>query len=151
MGHEHFGYTFPPYAGRAHFESSGRLWGWVYTIATREIYKHWKRRRPDLISDEGLEHLASLPTATAADPATSAVEAETLQDVEQCLDRLDEADRLHLLGPLVQGLTFRRAAAIHGLTLGQFKHRYGKALAKVRDCMRGKGHDLQRDSAHRGR
>lgn len=130
------------YAGRARFESSKRLWAWVYTIATRQIYRHWKGRRPDLISDEGLEALAGRPAGAADDPAASAIETEALADVEQCLDRLDESDRLHLLGPLVQGLTFRQAAAVHGLTLGRFKHRYERALEQVRDCMRGKGHDF---------
>jgi len=136
------------YAGRAQIDSNKRLWGWVYTIATREVYKQWKRRRPELIADEDLEHLGSLQVTAGDDPATSAVETETLRDVEQCLDRLDEADRLYVLGPLVHGLTFRQAAALHGLTLGQFKHRYESALAAVRECMRGKGHDFPGDSAH---
>lgn len=135
-------------AADARFDSEKGLWGWVYTIARREVYKQWKRRRPELISDEGLEGLLRLPGAAEDDPADAAVDAETLQDLGECVQRLGEKDRLYLAGPLVQGLPFRHVAALHRLTLGQFKHRYEKALAAVRDCMCRKGHDFPVDSAH---
>ncbi len=132
------------YAARAEFDRKEKVWAWVYTIATREVYKHWKRKRPELVSEEGLNLLESQATGPSADPATHAVEAEVLSGVDDCIGRLIDADRLYLLGPLVQGLTFRQAAAAHGLTLGQFKHRYTRALEAVRDCMKAKGHDLQK-------
>lgn len=131
------------HAGKAQFESKGRLWSWVYTITAREVYKHWKRKRPELVSEEGLERLEAQPTDASNDPVTHAVGAEVLSDADDCIERLSDADRLYLLGPLVHGLTFRQAAAAHGLTLGRFKHRYGKALEAVRGCMEAKGHDLR--------
>jgi len=130
------------YGPRARFDSTRQLWGWVYTITVREIYKHWRRQRPELLADELLEVLPALPGGSADDPADPAATAEELQDVGDCIGRLERAERVHLLGPLVQDLSFRQAAAIHGLTLGRFKHRYERALQKVRDCLRAKGHEL---------
>ena len=131
------------YAGRAKFDSKERLWSWVYTIAVREIYKYWKRKRPETVSEEGLKLMHSQPTNPDDDPAVLTAETEVLGDVGECIGRLDEANRIYLLGPLVQNLTFRQSAAICRLRLGQFKHRYEKALKKVRNCMKEKGHNLE--------
>ena len=133
------------HAGKARFESKGRLWSWLYTITAREVYKHWKRRRPELVSEEGLKLLESQAPSSSDDPATHAVGTEILSDADDCIGRLSDADRLYLLGPLVHGLTFRQAAEVHGMSLGRFKHRYGKALEAVRGCMAAKGHDLPRN------
>ena len=134
------------YAPRAEFGSKGQLWSWIYTIASREIYKHWKRKRPEIVSEDVLEVLYhEQPTDPSHDPAVISAEDETLRDAGECIGRLEDAERLCLLGPLVGGLTFRQAAAVHGLSLGQLKHRYEKAMDKVRDCMRSKGHDIQRE------
>jgi RNA polymerase sigma factor (sigma-70 family) len=130
------------YCSKTEFHHVAQVWAWVYTITVREVYKHWRRRRPELVSEEGLESLQRQAVTTDDDPATAATAAEALRAVDECIGRLGEAERLYLLGPLVQGLTFRQAAALHGLTLGQFKHRYEQALEAVRACMESKGHDL---------
>ena len=131
------------YAEKATFESGPQFWAWVFKITSREIIKHWQSRRPEL----GLADLADDwpgPTAESGeiDPSISAAATEVNADVHDCISRLSEAARLHLLGPLVEGLTFRDAAKSHKLTLGQYKHRYEQALHQVRDCMKSKGHDL---------
>ncbi len=131
------------YARKADFDSKERLWSWIYTIAVREIYKYWKHKRPEMVSEEGLELLHSQPTDPIDDPAVLTAKTEVLGDVGECIGRLGEAERLYLLGPLVQNLTFRQAAVIYRLRLGQFKHRYEKALKKVRNCMKAKGYDLE--------
>jgi len=131
------------YAAQAGFDTKEHLWAWVYTIAGREIYKHWRQRRPQAFSQEALDFLLTQPTPSGDDPANRAADAEEVRDVGECIGRLEGAERLHLLGPLLQHLTFRQAAALHSLSLGQFKHRYEKALQKVRDCMKAKGHDLE--------
>jgi len=134
------------YCAKAEFRSTAQIWSWVYTITVREVYKHWRRRRPELVSEEGLELLQRQAAAADDDPVTLATDAEVLSAVDDCIGRLGEAERLYLLGPLVQGLPFRQAAALHGLTLGQFKHRYEQALDAVRTCMESKGHGLRRKS-----
>ena len=132
------------YAPKAEFTGKGRLWSWVYTITSREIYKHWGRRRPELVPEEGVRALLrDQPADPAEDPAVASVASEVVADVGECIGRLEESERLCLLGPLVGELTFRQAAAIHGLSLGQFKHRYEKAIAMVRNCMKSKGHEIQ--------
>jgi RNA polymerase sigma factor (sigma-70 family) len=130
------------FAAKAHFEHDTQIWSWVYTIAVREVYKFWRHKRPEVISEEGLASLLNQPSLSYDDPAVSGVEAEILHDVGECLARLGEVERLYLLGPLMQSLKFRQAAAVHGLTLGQFKHRYEKALEAVRNCLKAKGHDF---------
>ena len=130
------------YAAKARFDSERELWAWLYRIATREVYKHWRRKRPELISEEGLELLQNQPTAAQDDPAAVAAGSEAVADAGDCVARLAPDERLSLLGPLLHGLTFRAAAALHGLSLGQFKHRYETALERVRECMKRKGHDF---------
>ena len=133
------------YASKAEFTSKGRLWSWIYTITVREIYKYWGRKRPEFVSEEALQVLFDDRLADSAeDPAVISVASEIVEDVEECIGRLDEKQRLCLLGPLVSEFTFRQAAAIHDLSLGQFKHRYEKALARVRDCMKSKGHEIEK-------
>ena len=130
------------YAPKASFASRQELWSWIYTVTAREVYKAWRQKTPQFISDEGLELLNSEMSAGRADPLDSAEQGEAVRDVGDCIDLLGQPQRLHLLGVLVHGLTFRQAAGLHGLSLGQFKHKYEKALQKVRDCMRAKGHEL---------
>ena len=132
------------YAAKAEFSSKGRLWSWIYTITAREIYKDWGRKRPELISEEGLRALfAAQIDDSTEDPAIASVAGEAVEDVGECIERLEESQRLCLTGPLAGELTFRQAAAVHGLSLGQFKHRYEKALDSVRNCMKSKGHEIQ--------
>ncbi len=71
--------------------------------------------------------------------------SEILEDAGECIGRLEENQRLYLLGHLVGELTFRQAADIHDLSLGQFKHRYEKAIDSVRNCMKSKGHAIQQE------
>ncbi len=131
------------YASKAKFKTISHLWAWIYTITAREIYKHWKKKRPELISKEGLAFLHDQQTDPVNNPLQLAVSDEAVKDVGECIGRLEEDARLHLLGPLAQEISFRQAAAIHGLSLGQFKHRYEKALTAVRKCMESKGHEIE--------
>ena len=75
-------------------------------------------------------------------PAVRLAHTEALGHVQECIGLLEEMDRRYLQGHLIKGLTFRQAAASNGISLGQFKHRYEKALQQVRECMRAKGHDF---------
>jgi RNA polymerase sigma factor (sigma-70 family) len=130
------------YAGSATFPSELKLWSWVYTITAREVYKHWGRKTPLQLREDALLGLEAQPTSPRDDPANQAAEAEAVEAVGDCLGRLPPGERLPLVGTLVQGLSFRRAAAVHGLSLGQFKHRHETAMEKVRDCMRAKGFEI---------
>ena len=130
------------YAPKATFAGIRQLWGWIYTITAREVYKYWAKRRPETICDQVMELWLDQSSDPQDDPASTTEAKEMIDDVNDCIRRLNEADRLHLLGPLTQGVTFRQAAAIHRLTLGKFKHLYQKALHLVRECMKSKGHIL---------
>ena len=134
------------HASKAEFTGKGRLWSWIYTIAAREIYKDWGRKRPELVSEEGLQALLAVQiTDSTEDPAVVSMASEILEDAGECIGRLEENQRLYLLGHLVGELTFRQAADIHDLSLGQFKHRYEKAIDSVRNCMKSKGHAIQQE------
>ena len=134
------------HAAKAEFSSKGRLWSWIYTITAREIYKCWGRKRPELVPEEGFQKiLADQITSSSEDPAAISVAGELVDDVGECIGRLEELQRLYLLGPLVSNLTFRQAAAVHDISLGQFKHRYEKAMDSVRNCMKSKGHEIQQE------
>ena len=128
------------HARKARFDSPPRMWAWVYTIATREVYKEWRRRR-ELLAADVSEDWPLEPADPAQGPAAASVEAEIIEAVGECIDRLDEQDRLAALLVLVQEATFRASAKMLGLTLGQFKHRYATALEQVRRCLKAKGHE----------
>lgn len=130
------------YAGRGSFGHVRQLWAWVYLIATREVYKHWRKKHPEALSQDVLETLAAEGPDPSPRPPEAAEQAEAFADLKACLSGLDEAERMLLLGVLAGGLTFRQAAREHGLSLGQFKHRYEKARARLRDAMRARGHDV---------
>lgn len=130
------------YAPKGTFDRAGKVWAWVYTIAVHEVYKVWRKRHPDLVSQEALEVWAGEATGASADPPAAAASAEAIEDLDECLAALAEDERMYVLGVLVGGLTFRQAARAHGLTLGQFKHRHTKGLVSVRQCMRAKGHEV---------
>jgi RNA polymerase sigma factor (sigma-70 family) len=131
------------YARRASFGRPEQLWAWLYTIASREVYKLWRAKPAHVLSGQAWESWSANAADASPAPPAAAASAEAVEHVEECIARLPEAERAALLAVLVGGLTFRQAAAAHGLRLGQFKHRYEKALAKVRQCMRSKGHDVQ--------
>jgi RNA polymerase sigma-70 factor (ECF subfamily) len=131
------------YAARARFEHAEQVWAWLYAITTREVYKLWRQRRPEIVSQEAVEIALAGRADPAGTPAAAAAASEMIEHAGDCIGALDEAERMHLLGVLAAGLTFRQAARAHGLSLGQFKHRYERALRKVRDCLRAKGHDVQ--------
>jgi len=127
------------HAGSARFPDTKRLWAWVYTITAREVYKHWAKKRPALLREEAIAALEAQPAGSEEDPSRRAAGAEEKAAVGDCLSRLPADERLPVVGTILQGLPFRAAAELHGLTLGQFKHRYEKAIQKLRDCLRGKG------------
>jgi RNA polymerase sigma-70 factor, ECF subfamily len=130
------------YARSADFASEKKLWAWVYTVTAREVYKYWAMKRPTLVREEEIALLETQASPPELDPGELAAQTEAHRAVGECLGRLPEGERLPLVGTLLQGLTFRAAAALHGLSLGQFKHRYEAALRKVRECMRGKGFEI---------
>jgi len=130
------------YAGKAHFSSRQHIWAWIYTITAREVYKAWRKKRPEVVPNSADDLLfTSLPARDPA-PSEEAIGEELSQALSDCIGELSDTGRLYLLGPLQENLTFRQAAQLHGLTLGQFKHRYEKALRKVKDCLKAKGHDV---------
>lgn len=130
------------YARDAEFAGVRRLWGWVYTIAAHEIYKHWKKKRPELIAADLPADRPADPPGAEPSPAQAAADEEVHRALTDCMAALPDPERLAVASVLVQGLTFRRAAAVAGATLGQFKHRYEKALRSLRECLRRKGHDI---------
>jgi RNA polymerase sigma factor (sigma-70 family) len=129
--------------GEADFRAKEQFWAWVYTIATRQAYKHWRKKRPDLLAPEHVEIFADRPTPADEQPLHQAISEEASAHLTECVDTLPREQQLYVLGPLTQDLTFRDAARQHGLTLGQFKHRYEKALDRLRECMKSKGHDVK--------
>lgn len=130
------------HANKAVFNHEKEVWGWLYTIARRSIYREWHQKSRHLVPEDP----QGMSMAWQVDPGPGLTEVvidrEALDHAGDCIGLLSQADRLHLLGHLLLGLTFRQAAAVHGLSLGQFKYSYEKALREVRDCMKGRGYDF---------
>lgn len=137
------------YAPRAEFVSHRQVWGYLYAIVPGMVAREWKQKFPGVLV--GAPPAALEPTADPNEsPANVALNKELRAEIEDCMARLGEVDRLYVGARLVLEITFRDAAEFFGLTLGQYKSRYEKALGRVQRCLRAKGHDFSEETAHEG-
>ena len=125
------------HAAKATFEHAGQVFAWIFVITKREVDRYLRKRSPQLTEQEVLERELDCGDVH---PAESLANSEALEHLGDCIGQLKDADREFLQDHSVKGMTFRQAAAVNGVSLGQFKHRHEKALQQVRDCMKSKGH-----------
>ena len=127
------------HAAKATFEHVGQVFAWTFVITQREVDRHFRKKHPQSTDPEALDWN---PDPNDSHPAQGLANAEALKHLEDCVAQLRDMERKYLQGHLIRGLTFRQSAASNGISLGQFKHRYEKALQQVRECMKTKGHDF---------
>lgn len=104
---------------------------WLFTLSRNtslDYLRHCRRRPATVSADDDL--------ATFADPSTSHVEHELMNELDAALARLGAVDRTLILH-YVQGQSYRTMAAQEGLTPGAVKARLHRVRPLLREFMSG--------------
>jgi RNA polymerase sigma-70 factor, ECF subfamily len=103
------------------FEGRSTVRTWLLTIATNLWRDHLRRKRP----------VTGTPTAEACSPDAAPPEfllrRESVQIVRQAVDRLPESLREPLMLVRLEGLKYREAAVVLGLSVGAIRMRVHRA------------------------
>jgi RNA polymerase sigma-70 factor (ECF subfamily) len=107
---------------------------WIYAIA-HNVFLMWRRGAKRLSRHEGLAE-SDLPDI----PVPAEVETLAARDALQlALARLPEKRREALLLHHVEGLSFQEVGAVQGVTALAAKLRSHRAMAELRQLLRGEG------------
>ncbi|HTB33550.1 MAG TPA: sigma-70 family RNA polymerase sigma factor [bacterium] len=120
--------------GRASFKGKSRFSTWLYAIALNET-RAWRRRHQTQPLDSIAEPAA--PGLSALDRLLGKARQEGLN---QAMAALAPADRESLALRYQQGLDYEEISRLTGRSLAQTRLRNFRALARLRDLM--KGHEL---------
>lgn len=118
----------------------GSFRAWLMRITTNTCYDELRRRKrrpatafeelPGGDSDDGPPLAASTPT-----PEQAAQSSELAQALQDCINGLQEDQRLTLVMCDVQGFSYQEIADESGVQLGTVKSRLSRARAAMRDCL----------------
>lgn len=118
----------------------GSFRAWLLRIATNTCYDELRRRKrrpatafdelPGGDGDDGPPLPASTPT-----PEEAAQSSELSRVLQDCINGLQEDQRLTLVMCDVQGFSYQEIADEAGVQLGTVKSRLSRARAAMRDCL----------------
>jgi RNA polymerase sigma factor (sigma-70 family) len=118
----------------------GSFRAWLLRIATNTCYDELRRRKrrpatafedlPGGETDDGPPLPASTPT-----PEESAQNSELSRVLQDCINGLQEDQRVTLVMCDVQGYSYQEIADESGVQLGTVKSRLSRARAAMRDCL----------------
>jgi len=123
------------------YEHDGRFDAWIFRIATNLVRDRVRRARraprpPDRrspgVDDAPLEEL---PDADADEPGDRLHKAEQIDQLQQAIDRLPEAEREVILLRHFSQMSFKEVAGLMGTPLGTALARAHRGLAKLRELM----------------
>jgi RNA polymerase sigma-70 factor (ECF subfamily) len=118
----------------------GSFRAWLLRITTNTCYDELRRRKrrpatafddlPGGDTDDGPPLPASTPT-----PEEAAQTRELSRVLQDCINGLQEDQRLTLIMSDVQGYSYQEIADESGVLLGTVKSRLSRARAAMRDCL----------------
>lgn len=120
--------------GLEHFRGNARFSTWIHRITVNVVYDHLRRRRPDLLDEETIEHLASTPSGQGSGRSGALQGIEPTLDglsdeVKAALLSLDESFRLTVVLCDLLGFSYGEAAEILEVQEGTVKSRLFRARA----------------------
>ena len=109
---------------------------WVHRIATREAFRQIRRRRrrEELLAEDGRQLAAALPRMDGAD-APDAPRAELVERLPQLVQAVSPASRAVLLPHYFEGMKLDEVAAVLGLSVGTVKSRLHYGLNLLRETL----------------
>ena len=108
--------------------SKAQISTWVYTIARNTLYDYFRTRH---VSEEIDEQLAD-----GSDVEESVCEDETLEELADALEKLDEKERALILFTYYKHMTMKDAAERMGISYSYAKIIHKKALEKLQKIMK---------------
>lgn len=120
----------------------GAFYGWLSRITTNTCYdelRRSKRRPADSIEELPGADLDDGPPlmSDSATPEQIAQQHELQQVIRDCINALQEDQRVAMVLSDVQGLNYQEIAEATGATLGTIKSRLSRARQGVRRCLQG--------------
>ncbi len=122
--------------------NGGNFRAWLMRIATNTCYDHlrYEKRRPatgleDLVSeefDDGPPIADDTPT-----PEEAAQSAELSRAIQDCIQGLQDDQRITLVMSDVEGFSYQEIADAVGVQLGTVKSRLSRARSALRGCLQG--------------
>ena len=107
----------------------GSLWTWIMTLARHAVVDHWRARRPDAVSIDGLADVLASGHDT---PLERLLRREDEQLLHTVLRTEPDATREIFALHLVEGMTHREIARVMGLREDAVKQRYARAKRRLR-------------------
>lgn len=111
------------YEGLDRFELRSSFKTWLYHIATH-LYRDGLRRRRPVTNADGVAQGMADPAPT---PADAAADGEELRRVRDAVRRLPDALRVPLLLVRLEGMSYRQASEVLGITLEALRMRVHRA------------------------
>ncbi|MHC4561307.1 MAG: RNA polymerase sigma factor [Planctomycetota bacterium] len=115
--------------------SRGALGAWIATIARNVARKHWRRASSAQFDPE----LAEETLASSDDTVAEAESAETIEGLDDCIDRLPGELRKLIRLRYVEGRTTRGIATVVELPEATVRLHLDKAREQLRLCLEAKG------------
>jgi len=116
---------------------------WLFRVARNRIVDRWRKKKPvaladhDVVTDEG-ERLGLADLLPSADAGPDAAYARSLlvEEIEEALAELPEAQREVFLAHEVEGLSFKEIAARTGVGVNTLLSRKHAAVLQLRKRLR---------------
>lgn len=121
------------------FDGRARLSTWLYSIAHNRSIDATRRRDRIGASEQPTDFHVLESSAVTSDPVMDAARIDQYRALERCLQRVAAPIRAQLLMRYVEGMTHAEIAAIVGDAPGTVQVRLGRALPKLRRCLRAQG------------
>jgi RNA polymerase sigma-70 factor (ECF subfamily) len=124
------------------YEHDGRFDGWVFRIATNLVRDRVRRAKtagggqtaPRVGADE-VRSIEEHPDVAAAEPTQEMHRAEQIDQLQQAIARLPDAEREVILLRHFSQMSFREIADVMGTPLGTALARAHRGLARLRGLM----------------
>lgn len=122
------------------YDPARELDPWVFTVTTNKVRDHWRSRRHHDSQREAScesEELAERMPADVEGPDADLLAAENDDAVRRAVDELPENLRATVLLRVYEGMSFKALAEIFDRTELAIRKRYSRALASLRERLRG--------------
>lgn len=120
----------------------GSFRAWLLRIATNTCYDilRYQKRRPavgfDDLVDEDYDDGPPIPDQIDT-PEEAMQNAELNMAIQQCIEALNEEQKIALVMSDIEGYSYQEIADTVGVQLGTIKSRLSRARASLRQCLQG--------------
>ena len=111
-------------------ETKATLSTWIYTITRNTVYDYLKEKR-----DHPVLELFDNTVYSAEEPDDSLLNNETLEELACALEKLPQNQRDIIILLYYKNLDRRKVAEMFGITYGQLRYLYDKAMKRLGELL----------------